>query len=514
MRYDCAVKVVTSAVMRELDRQAICDVGIPGMVLMENAGRAVFEHLCQRFGPVAGRLFVVLCGTGNNGGDGFVAARHLRLAGARVHLHLAGDPDRLRGDARSQFQIAGQMGLRPGEGPPPSGIKVDALLGTGAKGPPRGEVADAIRWMNADANPTVAVDIPSGVDSDTGSVAGEAVCATSTVTFGYPKAGLLVLPGALYAGEVVVSPIGMDWDVLEVPSGLRWIRSSWLAGHFGPRPASAHKGDFGHLLVVGGSRGMGGAPAMAGRAALRMGAGLVTIAAPGSVQPQIAARMDECMTLPLPEEDGMLGDGAVQALAEIAGRCDAACVGPGAGRGRTAQQVLARFFQALDRPLVIDADGLNALACHLASLDSRRAPTVLTPHPGECARLLGCDSDRIQADRMAAAREAAQRFRCVVVLKGARTLVADGRPGHAAEVGINTTGNPGMATGGTGDVLAGMIGALLARGIDAYEAACAGVYVHGRAGDIAAERLGQSSLVAGDVIEAVPAALREIEGER
>lgn len=540
------MRIVTSEMMRALDRRAMEEGGIPGAVLMENAGRAVFEALVARHGQPRGRTYRVACGPGNNGGDGFVVARYLKLAGAAVEVQLAGEADRLKGDALSHYRALRGVGVEPGEYGAPTAETVavlDALLGTGAKGAPRGSVAAAIAQMNASGVPVVAVDIPSGVDADTGETAGEAVRAALTVTFAYPKLGLFLPPGADCVGELVVRDIGFDWETLRPETPYQWLRPDALRPLLPRRPRESHKGLYGHVLIVGGSRGMGGAPTLAARAALRTGAGLVTVAAPETAQRIIAGKLDEAMTVALPERDGALCEASFEAIAEAAERCDALCIGPGATQRPEAQALMLRLLHELRKPVVLDADGLNALAAHPDALDGRAEPTILTPHPGECARLLGTDIASVQCDRVGAAREAARRFGAVVVLKGARTLVCDGRrrppapnnggavapPAHNngganrvlggreqdLPLAVNTTGNPGMATGGSGDTLTGIIGALLAgngiAGRDAFDAACLGVYLHGAAGDIVAREHGEAGTIAGDITAALPRAIRALE---
>lgn len=513
IRYDChvrIVRIVTAEQIRELDRRAIHEAGIPGAVLMENAGRAVVDAVAERFGPIFGGAFRVACGTGNNGGDGFVAARLLKLAGADVVVQVAGDPTRIHGDARIHFDLMRNVGIEPApESPRDWRIKIDALLGTGIEGAPRAEIAALVESLNAAPGPTIAVDIPSGVNSDTGRAEGAAIQADMTVTFGYPKLGLFLAPGADLAGELMVSAIGFPWDTLAVETGYRWLRASEMARLLPPRPREAHKGMFGHLLVVGGSEGMSGAPTMAARAALRTGVGLVTVAAPRSAQRIIASKLDEAMTIALPETDGALANGAVDGVLEAAEQMDAVCLGPGVTRKPEAAAAVLELLRRLDKPIVLDADGLNALSDRPDSLANRTAPTILTPHPGECARLLGTDTASVQSDRIGSVRDAAKRYGSVVVLKGARTLVCDGRAPELP-IAVNTTGNPGMATGGSGDTLTGMIGALLARNMDAFDAACLGVFLHGTAGDIAAEEIGPEGFTAGDIGEAIPAAINRV----
>jgi len=514
------MKVVTAEMMRSLDRRAIDEYGIPGVVLMENAGRSVFEYLRERFHPLSTRRFHVFCGTGNNGGDGFVVARYLTLAGAQVYVTLVGDLEKVRGDARVHFELMVRLGIELKQLEATHSIQIDALLGTGIEGPPRAEYAEAIRCINSSPQPTISVDIPSGVSSDTGQAPGEAVCATATITFGYPKLGMFLSPGADLVGELIVCDIGFPWHVLNGDIPYDWLRPDELPP-FPARPRAAHKGMFGHVLVVGGSIGMSGAVTMTAKAALRSGAGLVTVATPASAQPLVASKLDEAMTLPLPEKKGALCAESFELVREMAERCDVICLGPGATREPETQSVIARLLQHVDRPVVVDADGLNALAAHPDSVRERTAPTILTPHPGECARLLGTTAEAVQSDRIGAVRETAARYRSIVVLKGARSLIADGRSSsnsHAEEatlpICINTTGNPGMATGGSGDSLTGILGALIGQQVDAFQAACLGVYLHGRAGDFAAEAKGETALIAGDIIEMLPRAIQELEARQ
>lgn len=505
------MKVVTAEMMRSLDRLAMEEAGISGAALMENAGRAVFDAIHTRFDPLPGKRIVICAGTGNNGGDGFVAARLLHLAGASVSVHLAGDAASIKGDAERNYRLALQMGLIANRLPEQADVKVDALLGTGSTGAPRERYAEAIRWMNGSPGPTVAVDIPSGINSDSGDAAGDAVNAALTVTFGYPKLGLFLRDGVDSVGELRTDRIGFDWDSLSCDSPYQMSQRVELAGLLPPRKRDAHKGLFGHVLIVGGSLGMSGAPAMAAKAAVRCGAGLVTAAVPSGVQAIVAGRADEVMTVAVPENDGALFAGSLGTIHTSSERADVLCVGPGIGSINAARSLALSVLREIDKPAVLDADGLNGLAAQPEALIGRRAPTVLTPHPGECARLLGTTAVAVHEDRVGSVKRAAEQFRSVVVLKGAYTLIADGRSGRADRIAINTTGNPGMATGGSGDSLTGIIGALIGQGLDAFDAARLGVYVHGRAGDLAAERIGKVGLAAGDIIEHIPEALQELE---
>jgi NAD(P)H-hydrate epimerase len=387
---------------------------------------------------------------------------------------------------------------------------VDALLGTGATGEPRGEVRDAIKWINGAAARVVSADLPSGIDPDTGSVPGIAVWADVTVTFGLPKPGLLLHPGAECVGRLVVDPIGVEWCKLP----FRAIAASYEAADASmaipPRPSHAHKGTFGSVLVVGGSEGMPGAPALAAAGALRAGAGLVTVALPRCAS---AARLPcEAMRVLLPDRDGFLVPDDLSALSATLDRATVVCLGPGLGTAQTARELALALMATCLKPLVVDADALNALAGRPEAVTGRSAPTVLTPHPGECARLLGVDTDTVQADRLAAARRSAHDYGAVVILKGAGTVIAAPAADPDAErpAAIISAGNPGMATGGSGDVLTGVVAALLAQGLEPFDAACLAAFVHGRAGDIARERLGMHGMIGGDIAAHLPLALKEL----
>lgn len=506
--------LLTAEEMRRIDRQAIEDIGIPALVLMENAGRAVAEEV-MALAPQTGRRWLVLAGKGNNGADGVVAARHLAGAGFEVAVVYAADPEGLTGEAAVQRDIARKLGIpcrRYEEG----GIDwrdvdgvIDALLGTGSGGAPRGETARLIEEVNASGKPVVAVDIPSGLDADTGQVHQPCVQAVKTVALAFKKRGLAQYPGLARAGEVVVRDIGIPAfladragvSVFEL-NGRVFRERLGIAPDAGPDPA-AHKGSRGHTLVAAGSRAMSGAGLLASAAALRGGSGLVTWAAPERVLPPLLAERPELLLARLP--DGGRGDwsgvAADDLLALTRGK-QAMVIGPGMGRWPGDTAWLRAVWERADLPLVADADALNILAdaADFAEWPARRAPTVLTPHPGEMARLCGMSVADVQRDRIGVARRFAMEHGVVLVLKGARTVCA--MPG--GDVYVNPTGNPGMATAGSGDVLAGVIGALLAQGLTAAQAAALGVFRHGAAGDrAAAGRFAPHSLLAGDVLAAL-----------
>ena len=474
--------------------------GLPASILMENAGTAVAEAAMALGGPAA--RFLVVAGPGNNGGDGYVAARKLHAAGRQVDVWRVGDPARMKGDAARNHAAVEQGGvpvhssaaampLRPGD------VVIDALFGTGLARPPDGEPADAVRAMlrwHGEGVRVLAVDLPSGLSSDTGRAFEPCVAADLTVTFGALKLGLGLEPGATLAGRIEVADIGLaeltpsTW-LLEPSDGPRWLP---------PRRADTNKGTYGHLLVVAGSRGKTGAAALAGVAALRSGVGLCTVATPADALSDVQGHAPELMGVALPAA-AVLGPSHLDALLAAAEGKHALVIGPGIPRGPETHAVLGELLARLDVPVLLDADGLNAIAGHAELLERSRGPVVLTPHPGEMARLTGKTVGEVQAHRIAAATGFARAHRAVVVLKGARTVVAD----SGGQVRVNPTGNPGMATGGTGDVLSGMVGAFLAQGLTPFDAASVGVLAHGLAGDAAARRWGRLGIIASDLTAAL-----------
>ncbi len=511
--------LVTAEEMRRLDRAAIEQYGIPGLLLMENAGLQVVRHVEERFGGWRGKRVLVLCGTGNNGGDGMVVARHAFQRGAKVLAVLAGDPEKVSGDARTNLQIAQNLGIVQAIGDADAlstlwagerwDIVVDALLGIGVKGEVRGLIAEVIRFFEHCPVPVVAVDVPSGIDADTGAVCGRAIRAVLTVTFGAMKVGLAIGPGAEYAGEVVLADIGIpEVEVERAGIPRRLITREQVREWLPARPASAHKGHFGHVLVVGGSVGLAGAPMMAAESVLRTGAGLCSVAVPQSIYAAAASTLREAMVHPLPDApEGCLRGDAISRLTPLLERATVLAIGPGWSTHLPAREALRELLGKVRVPCVVDADALNCIALDPTILPAQHPPLVLTPHPGEMARLMGTDTATVQANRLQIACEAAERFEAVVVLKGARTVVAtpEGR------IWVNPTGNAGMATGGSGDVLTGVIAGLLAQGMDVEQSATAGVYLHGLAGDLAVEETGQAGLIAGDIIRYLPKAMQSVQ---
>ena len=488
------MKFCTAAEMRRLDEKTIKECGLPGVVLMENAGRGAARLTREHFGDLAGKNVTVVCGRGNNGGDGFVMGRIFHGWGAAVRFFLLSTRDRVGGDARVNLDVALKMGLECVEiqteahldGFDLSGqdLVVDAILGTGLSSEVRGLYRDVIDRINSSGLPVVSVDIPSGLDADTGRVLGAAVRADLTATFGLPKAGLLLWPGCDLTGRLEVVDIGIPPHVLnEADPRKELILESGLLGLLPPRMPIGHKGVYGHVLIVAGSTGMTGAAALAAQGAARAGAGLVTLAVPASLNPILEAKVTEAMTEPLPEElPGFLSAEAGDRILELARDKSVLALGPGLGIRPGTVDLVRRLVGACDLPLVIDADGLNALAGAVDVLKTARRDVILTPHPGEMSRLCGWKTSDIAADRLGAAREFAENTGVVLALKGFGTVVAapDGR------LWLNTTGGPHMAGGGMGDVLTGMIAGLAAQGLDALDAARLGVFAHGLAGDLAA----------------------------
>jgi ADP-dependent NAD(P)H-hydrate dehydratase / NAD(P)H-hydrate epimerase len=490
--------------MRAVDRWAIEQRGVPSLELMERAGAGVTQAV-ERLagdGPVA-----VVCGKGNNGGDGLVVARLLRQAGRDVTVvGMSCSPEQLSPDARANLErLPGERPMGFGEAGAREAIAgavaiVDALLGTGFEGEPHGEVADAIEEVNAAPGRVLSVDVPSGVDASTGAIAAVAIQAEATVSFHAAKPGLWINPGKLHAGELTTIEIGIPRGA-PATSDIGLIVDGVLDA-LPRRTARSTKFTSGHVVVVGGSAGLTGAPAMTSLAAMRAGAGYVTACVPESLRAILDTQLVEAMTRGLPDERGALSPQALPAAMEALARADSLALGPGLGRDPGSVQLARELARQSPLPTVLDADGLNAHAGALAELALRDAPTVLTPHAGELARLLEIDSDEVQRERLSHARRAAEQAGAIVVLKGDDTLIVE----PSGRVAVSRGGSPALATAGTGDVLTGTIAALLASGLEAFTAAAAAVHLHARAGREAARRQGSAEgVIAGDVIGALPA---------
>jgi NAD(P)H-hydrate epimerase len=513
------IPVATAEEMRRADRRATERYGVPSLLLMENAGRGAADAIERGLGPASGRRVLVVAGRGNNGGDGFVVARQLLVRGARPEVWLVARGADVRGDALVNLEALRRAEIPLVEATSPAELErldaalaaadvvVDALLGTGVRGPATGAVGAAIERINAAGRPVCALDLPSGLPSDGEAPSGPVVHAALTVTFGLAKLGLCLPAGLERAGRLEVADLGVPRAWLAEGIRTHLLEPADVRAALPPRPLEAHKGRYGHLLVLAGSRGKTGAAALACLGALRCGTGLVTGALPSSQQPVLAARLAEAMTEPLPETAaGTVSEKAVERVLELLSRMDAVALGPGLGLDPEAQAVARELAAHAPRPMVVDADALTALAGRLDLLRAAPAPRLLTPHPGEAARLLGRTVAEVQADRPGSARRLAAESGALVALKGARTVIA--APDGATLV--NPTGNPGMATGGTGDVLTGVVGGLLAQNVAPDLALAAAVYLHGAAGDLAAGARGVAGLVAGDLAEALPAAIRQV----
>lgn len=518
------MKAVTTAQMRELDKIATTEFAIPGFELMRRAGEGVagtVGYLAER--TRGGDAFIhLIAGRGNNGGDAFAAALLLHEDDFEVEVLLAGSASDIRGDALRHLGKMRAAGIPLVELPTKEAwmdalqtagsgeIIVDGVLGIGSSGPPRGPIAGAIHYINniSDDNLIVSIDVPSGLDADTGEAPGEAVIADVTATIGMPKIGLLTQQAIPYVGSLDVIGIGIPMELTATYESPRHLITGWDVRQRMPkRSRLAHKGDFGHVLIIGGAIGYAGAPAMAAIAAQRSGAGLVSALVPHPIYPVVAGAMLEVMTHPGDETDiGSLNAATWKQWHERINEFSAIVVGPGMSRHPDTTLWVHQLLKECRRPLLLDADALNVLEGNPDRIAKAQCPVVLTPHPGELARLLGCTTKEVQLNREAAVKEAAERTRAVVILKGAGTLVAQkGKPLH-----MNMTGNPGMATGGTGDILAGFIGGLMAQGLTPFDAACVGVFMHGRAGDNAMWVRSQASMTATDLLKEFGNVFREV----
>ncbi|HWP90857.1 MAG TPA: NAD(P)H-hydrate dehydratase [Thermodesulfobacteriota bacterium] len=510
------MKLATREIVREIDRASIEEYGITGLILMENAGRAVANVLLQEF-PQAKRV-AIFAGGGNNGGDGFVVARHLIGEGLDVTTYVLSDPKKYKGDALTNYQSLRKIGglLVENKGTlseyKQADVIIDAIFGTGLDREVEGFYKEAIEFINRQPVPRVSVDLPSGLDANTGYPLGLSVKADVTVTFVLPKLGLSIYPGIEYAGKVYVVDITTP-KFLEKDIPYELITYDTVRKILKPRQPNTHKGTFGHLFVLSGSPGKTGAATLVAEGALRVGTGLVTVGVPRSLNPILEEKLTEAMTEPLPEaKDSTFGKESVEAALRImSSRKTALAIGPGIS---TTEDTAHFFYQILGRstlPTVVDADGITLIAQNLDILKDLKAPIILTPHPGEMSRLIGKTTEDIQKDRIGVARDFSSMYNVFTVLKGARTVVStpDGR------VFINPTGNPGMASGGMGDVLTGIIGGFLAQGYSPEYACILGVFSHGLAGDLAADKRGQAGIIAGDVADSLPQTLKTIlHGQR
>ena len=517
------MRVLSAAQMREADKRAINDIGLPSLVLMENAGRQTVAAMEAMYADLSERHVGVLCGRGNNGGDGFVVARTLAQRGVDVSVFLVGRVAEVRGDARVNLEILGRLGLTVIEVADSQAwelhfselsdckLIVDAIFGRGLNSPVAGLIESVIADVNASGIPVVAVDLPSGLSADSHEPIGPCIDAGLTVTLAAPKLPLVLPPAETHAGDIVIADIGIPAEVIDGLEGPRvdLLTRASMRELITPRTPDTHKGDYGRVLVIAGSKGKTGAAHLAAVGALRSGAGLVTVATPNSCLPVVAAMAPEYMTEPLDEAMNGLDPDNVDHLIGIAR--DVIAIGPGLGQEEGTREFVKQMVDRASMPLVVDADALNAFASDPDRLTGREGrDVIITPHPGEMARLVGMSTDEVQASRLEIARNFAVAHHVYVVLKGHRTLIAT----PDEKVFINPTGNPGMATGGTGDVLSGMIAAWLAQLLDAEAACKLAVYLHGMAGDLAEADEGEVSMTATDLAGHIGDAIMEITARR
>lgn len=500
--------------MRAVDRAASEIAGIPSIVLMENAAMACVREIEKSF-SIKGLRAAIFCGRGNNGGDGFAIARHLNNMGADVSVYLVCGSD-FKGDALVNFEIISKMDIDIETVSDTDNLKyiilsndivVDAIYGTGIHGAVSGISYDVINEINEYARHTLSVDVPSGINSDSGEICGICIKADKTVTFAAYKVGMLMFPAADYTGEVVVADISVPEYILEEQRlNINVTDEKFVRENFPKRENNSQKGDYGKVLVIAGSVGMTGAAYLASQSAVISGSGLVTLALPSGLNNAMEAKTTEVMTVPLAEIDGHIAERAIEIILDRVDRADAVLIGPGAGRSSDITAILERVLEYSKIPVIIDADVINAAAKNMNILSECTCPVIFTPHTVEMSRLTGLDTEYIEENRLTVSQEFAEEYGVIVILKGHHTVVT----GQDGTQYINTTGNSGLATGGSGDVLAGIIASIAARGVRSASAAVMSVYIHGMAGDIARDKYGIDSVTAAKVMECIPLALRQI----
>jgi NAD(P)H-hydrate epimerase len=515
------MKLVTAEQMRNMDRSAVENYGIPSIVLMENAGRSAAEIICQRYLRPTLQRAIIFSGKGNNGGDGFVIARHLQIRSWDVQVVVMADADEIKGIAADNLRVLQNSGVEVGYAadstqlhallailPQEGVLLVDAMFGNGLTSPIRGHYLEALRWLNAASAPVAAVDMPSGVDATCGAILGEAVNADCSISFACAKIGQVSDPACTVGGELVVADIGMPRVLSDsVPDTLLFIDATEARRFIPQRSGDAHKGTCGHSLIIAGTPGKGGAAQMAAHACVRAGSGLTTLVTPSRVLQSIAGHIPEVMTHPVSDTEQWT-PALIPELKRLWEGCSVVAAGPGLGQESGCIDMVREMVTQCSAPLVLDADALNALAAEPEILSQRSTDTtVLTPHPGEMARLCGISTAQVQAERIGIAQDFASRFGVVVVLKGIRSIIADPH----GKVRINSSGNAGMASGGMGDVLTGIIAAYIAQGLSPFDAATLGAYVHGRAADLCVQHMGPAGYTATDVAKHLAAVRRELE---
>ena len=521
------MKVASGRQMADLDKITVEKYGIPALILMENAGRSCVERILHiledKVGVPEEASVAVVCGRGNNGGDGMVIARHLHNRGVYVEVFLLSEEDDLSAEAKVQIEILKKMDVERRVIRDTEGVEdlrsyleevhlcVDAILGTGLSSPLSGIVREVVEVINLSMAPVYAVDIPTGIDATTGRILGEAIRADYTGSFGLLKLGQVLLPGSIHCGETEIFDIGIpSRAIFDADIKTEALDESVVKSMLSLRPPDFHKGDAGRVFIIGGSPGMTGAPCLAGQAALRMGAGLITVVVPAALHPIVESKLLEVMSIGVPDAmSGHFRKEMVPDLMEKISRADVIVVGPGLGAYPGVGEFIASLIPKIKVPFIVDADGLNALSGQVEVLRTAVSPCILTPHPGEMSRLSRESIEAIEASRIGSARHLAEEQSVTVILKGARTVIATPK----GDVFINTTGNPYMATGGMGDALTGMVAALASQGLSPTDAACAGVFLHGISADLLVRKHPMSAVSATDVIENIRGALHHTMGE-
>ncbi|MBN1907708.1 MAG: NAD(P)H-hydrate dehydratase [Deltaproteobacteria bacterium] len=514
------MRLVTASEMREMDRLTINDAGIPGVVLMENAAKGATEIFMVHFNPSEASSILIICGKGNNGGDGYVMARYLHNRGMKVSVIITGERSAISGDALINFSVIEKLGIEISEIPDDTAFEIfthslsgcsyiiDGIFGTGLNSPVKGIYKKIIDAVNNSNKHVMSIDIPSGLNSDTGEIMGAAVKADLTATFGFAKPGHYIYPGRALTGRLVTVDIGIpEMIASRLETTHRLIKPDDFKGDLSTHNPEAHKGTKGHLLIIAGSTGKTGAAALTAMGALRAGAGLVTVGIPASLNSIMECKLTEAMTAPLPEtKAGTLSYSGLDDILRLASGKSAIAIGPGLSTDPETVRLVCEIIKRCSLPMVIDADALNAISLNPEMLDLLDQRKILTPHPGEMGRLIGLTAKDIQQNRLNISREFAKKRQCCLVLKGAGTIVAE----PDGTLHINPTGNPCLATGGTGDVLAGIISGLLARGLKEVKAATAGVYIHGLAADLYAEKNGESGMIASDLLDKIPGVMNSL----
>ncbi|TCO73158.1 NAD(P)H-hydrate dehydratase [Marinisporobacter balticus] len=517
------MKIVNSDQMKQLDRMVIEQFGIPGVILMEHAGSVVLEEVLKYIEQKENKEVVIVCGLGNNGGDGFVVARQLFNKGIPLKVVIIGNPSDIGGDAKINYDIIHKLKVdihiligannmkKFADAIKGCGIIVDAIFGTGLKREVDGYIQEIINIINGSGKQVIAIDIPSGIGANDGKVYGMAVKANKTVVLELPKICNIHYPGIEYIGEMIIKSIGMPKAVFEnIRLNINLITKDMVKEVLPFRKKDSYKGNYGKAYVVAGSTGMTGASILTCEATLRSGAGLLKIPVPQSLNTIMETRLIEAITVPLPEfKKGVVGISDIEKIIKTMEESDVITVGPGSGNSRELEELLRNILEHTSKPIVLDADALNSLAKRKELLELITSQTVMTPHVGEMSRLTDLEIDYIKENRIEVATEFSRKWNTVVVLKGSRTVVA----GPNGDIYINETGNPGMATAGSGDVLTGIVTGFIAQGIDPLKAAMAAVYVHGMAGDLVAEKLGEYGLMASDIVKQLPFAIKEIIGK-